>query len=99
MIRIVSEEEAHRRLLFADNLRYIMRTKKLSTAKVASRMGISPSTVSTYATGKQFPDEAHIYALARALRCSVDDLFDDSYVPWIFGADGIKDKEKYKDLL
>lgn len=101
MIRILPEEEVKRRVLFVDNLKYIMRSRKISATKVAARMGkgIYPSTICSYMHGDVFPDDKRIAKLADALECTVDDLFDDSYLPWVFGPEGIKDKEKYKELL
>lgn len=101
MIRILPEDEVHRRVLFVDNLKYLMRIKKISAVKVANRMGagIYPSTIYSYVKGDTFPSDDRIAKLAEALECTVDDLFDDSYLPWVFGPDGIIDKEKYKDLL
>ena len=101
MIRILPEDEVHRRILFADNLKYLMRIKKISASKIADRMGkgVYPATIYSYVHGDTFPSDERISSLAMALGCTVDDLFDDSYIPWIFGPDGIKDKEKYKDLL
>ena len=99
MIKTLSDAEANRRLLFVDNLKYILRTKKLGVNKVALRMGVSATTVHDYIKGKVFPDDERIAKLAEALECTVDDLFDDSYLPWVFGPEGITDKEKYKELL
>lgn len=101
MIRILPEEEVKRRVLFADNLKYLIRVKGLSAGKVANRMGkgVYASTIYSYVHGDTFPDDERIAKLAEALECTVDDLFDDSYLPWVFGPDGIKDKEKYKELL
>jgi transcriptional regulator with XRE-family HTH domain len=99
MIKFLPEDEANRRLLFVDNLKYIIRTKKLNANKLALRMGVNPSTICDYTKGRIFPNDERIYQLAAALECSVDDLFDDSYLPWVFGPEGITDKEKYKDLL
>ena len=101
MIRILPEEEVKRRVLFVDNLKYIMRSKRISAVKVASRMGkgIYPATIYSYMHGDVFPDDERIAKLAEALECTVNDLFDDSYLPWVFGPEGIKDKEKYKELL
>ena len=101
MIQFLPEEEANRRLLFTDNLKYIMRTKKISAVKAADRMGkgVYPTTIYKYMRGEVFPNDEVISALAAALECTVNDLFDDSYLPWVFGPEGIIDKEKYKDLL
>ena len=96
---ICSEEEANRRLLFVDNLKYIMRTKKIPASRLALKLGVYPYVINDYTRGKVLPDDERIAQIAEALGCTVDDLFDDSYVPWIFGPDGIRDKEKYKDLL
>lgn len=99
MIKFLSEEEAQRRLLFADNLKYIMRTKKISIDSVSKKLGVSTAAISKYTKGRTFPDDTRIKELAEALDCTVDDLFDDSYIPWVFGPEGITDKEKYKELL
>lgn len=99
MIEFLQDDEANRRLLFVDNLKYIMRTKKISTNRLAQKLKVYPYVISDYVRGKVFPNDERIAQLAEALECTVDDLFDDSYIPWIFGPDGIKDKEKYKELL
>lgn len=102
MITIFSnEEEARRRELFVDNLKYLMRTKKISANKIANRIGngVYPYNIYGYVHGDTFPTDDRIVELAAALECTVDDLFDDSYLPWVFGPEGIRDKEKYKDLL
>lgn len=87
MIEFLKEEEANRRLLFVDNLRHIMRTKGISANKVAKRMDVSPYTINNYTRGKIMPNDEQLKELAQALECTVDDLFDESYIPWQMGGD------------
>ena len=86
-MKIFTNDEARRRVLFADNLRYIIRSNKISINKLAKKVGVSSSMIQHYKSGKTFPREDTIEKLAEGLGCTVDDLFDDTYAPWKFGLD------------
>lgn len=81
------EEEVKRRILFADNLRYIIRSKGISQTKIARYIGTSVSTIGRYMKGQSMPSDDCINKIADAIGCTVDELFDDTYAPWNFGAD------------
>jgi transcriptional regulator with XRE-family HTH domain len=52
-----------------------LRTKyNLSQKEAASRIGISPSIVSSYETGERTPSTENLLALSRLYRCSTDYL-------------------------
>lgn len=78
------EDEVKRRILFADNLRYIIRSKGISQTRVANHIGVSSPTITAYMRGRFMPTDDRIVKIAEALDCSVDDLFDDTYDPWNF---------------
>jgi transcriptional regulator with XRE-family HTH domain len=84
-VKILKNEEAARAALFADNLRYIFRSRNLSKTKVANKLGLSTATIHSYLSGRTYPNEEQICQLADVLECSVDELFDDTYAPWKFG--------------
>lgn len=53
----------------------LLRTKSnLSQKEAASRLGISPSIVSSYETGERTPSTENLLALSRLYRCSTDYL-------------------------
>lgn len=81
------EEEVKRRILFADNLRYMIRSKGISQIKVANYIGVSSPTMTAYMRGRFMPSDERISKIAEVLECTVDDLFDDTYAPWNFGVD------------
>jgi DNA-binding transcriptional regulator YiaG len=55
-----SEAERGERQAVADEVNQLIKTSGLSRAKFASRIGTSPSRLSTYATGKVAPSAALI---------------------------------------
>lgn len=85
MIKIFSGDEANRRTLFCNNLRFILNNSDIKKKDVAREVGISTSVLSQYALGRLFPPEERIQKIADALGVTVDDLFDDTYAPWKFG--------------
>jgi transcriptional regulator with XRE-family HTH domain len=86
-MKLYINDEARRIVLFADNLRHIIRTKNISVTKLARQIGISTTMIHQYKSGKSFPNDYIINKLADGLGCTVDDLFDDTYAPWNFGSD------------
>lgn len=51
--------------------------KKLSRDKLAERVGVSPDVVAAWEDGTQFPDQEHLYLLAKALKVKIGALVDD----------------------
>ncbi len=62
-----------------------LRTKyNLSQKEAASRIGISPSIVSSYETGERTPSTENLLALSRLYRCSTDYLLGNNIVwKWV----------------
>ena len=57
-------------------LRTLRQCRHLSQAALAERAGLSTETVSAIERGKHVPRADTVLALARALACSPEDLFD-----------------------
>ena len=58
------------------NLKYLRRQAKKTQMEVAERTGVSQSTYSTWETGRFVPNSKFLPALAAALHCTIDDLFE-----------------------
>ena len=50
--------------------------KELTMAELAKKLGVSVPTVSRWENGEDFPAAARLPALADALDCSIDELYD-----------------------
>lgn len=85
MIKIFSGDEANRRTLFCNNLRFMLNNTNVKKKDIAREVGISTAILNQYALGRQFPSEDRIQKIADVLGVTVDDLFDDTYAPWKFG--------------
>lgn len=62
---------------FSNNLRTFRERKKITQTDLAETLGVSQSVVSFWEIGRNFPEAAKLPDLARALGCTVDDLFRD----------------------
>lgn len=58
------------------NLRDLRRQAKKTQMEVAECIGVSQPTYSTWETGRFLPNSKFLPALAAALHCTIDDLFD-----------------------
>lgn len=58
------------------NLRDLRRQAKKTQMEVAERTGVSQPTYSTWETGRFLPNSKFLPALAAALHCTIDDLFE-----------------------
>lgn len=58
------------------NLRDLRRQAKKTQMEVAERAGVSQPTYSTWETGRFLPNSKFLPALAAALHCTIDDLFE-----------------------
>lgn len=85
MIIFLPEEEADKRLLLSYNLRDLMREKGFSRTSLARMIGKPISVINSYIECSKYPDDNMMYTLAGALGCKVDDLIDDSSIPWRMG--------------
>lgn len=88
MIVILPEEEANRRLLLSYNLKDLMRDNGFSRTSLARRVGKPLSVIDSYLQCSDYPDDNMMYMLAGALGCKVEDLIDDSCIPWKMGKSG-----------
>ena len=87
MIKIPDQENVKRAALFSNNLRWMLRNGPIGNSELARKIGVSPAAIGSYARGRVFPNEERIQQIAEALNCSVDELFDDTYIPWNFGGE------------
>ena len=85
MVKIPDQEEIKRAALFSNNLRWMLRNGPIKNSELARKIGVSPATIGLYARGRAFPNDERIRQIADALECTVNDLFDDTYIPWNFG--------------
>lgn len=81
------EEEVKRRMRFANNLRYIIRSKNVPRSNIAKAAGVGTSQISEYMRGRCMPSDERISKIADAIGCTVDELFDDTHDPWNFGTE------------
>ena len=83
--QIMKPEEANRRVLFCNNLRYMLNNGPINHTELAKRLGLSYASIISYSKGRTFPNDERIRQIADALECTVEDLFDETYAPWKFG--------------
>lgn len=93
MIKILPEWEIDRHLLFIDNFKQLMLKKGISGNKLARLTGMKQTQISAFRTGKVFPTYEQAEKLAKALECTVQDFFDDTYKPWTVGEPENKENE------
>jgi repressor LexA len=66
-------------MTFSENLKLIMRTKKITANTIAERMGVTRGTVTHWSNAERFPkDDLTIKRLADVLGVKVGDLFDEN---------------------
>lgn len=68
----MTEDELKRE--FAYRLKRIMYVKGITQEELAERTGITQASISRYLSGSRMPNFLAIDKIARALKCSVDDL-------------------------
>lgn len=63
---------------FADNLKILMKSKKMTAEEIAQKIGVTRGTVTHWSNGERFPkDDLMIKKLAEILRVNVGELFGD----------------------
>lgn len=83
MIRIRDDEDQlEREIVFRENLTYMLRSKRISYAKLANVLDVSRAAISAYRLGRMFPSKDKIEKIAEVLDCKVNDLFDVDLIPW-----------------
>lgn len=70
---------------FQNNLKYIMRNKKVSGPALGRKLGITPYETKKSIFGSNKPDGELIKKIAATLDCTIDDLLDEDGNPWNFG--------------
>jgi DNA-binding XRE family transcriptional regulator len=68
------EDEPVKAAISAETLRAIRESKGLSVATLAREAGISPSYYEMIEAGRRLASEANRRAIARGLKCSVEDI-------------------------
>lgn len=63
-----------RLVLNSSKIRELMKLEEISQKELAERIGVSPSTLSEWLTGKSFPTPMHLGKLAEALDADQDIL-------------------------
>jgi DNA-binding XRE family transcriptional regulator len=71
-------DEQHVRI-FNRNLRSILNRKRITQSELAEATDTSQTMISRYITGECLPNALMLYKIARALNCSIDDLFYKEY--------------------
>lgn len=71
------------RPLLADGIRRAIKLTGLTTIELARRVGVSPSTLSTWTTGATRPSEERLTRFARLTNTTVYDL--ENGLPELFG--------------
>lgn len=72
-------EEADWIVNFSYNLRYMIRDKHSSAAKVGKQTGIHPAMVRRFMKGLSKPSREQIELIASVLECDVSELTDNVY--------------------
>lgn len=62
--------------LSGNKLSFYLAVQNMSKRQLAQQTGLSPTIISAYAKGTAFPSVIHAIAIARALKCSVHDIWD-----------------------
>ncbi len=63
------------KLIFAANLRRILREKNIKAKELAKLLGVSPSMVTHWRNGDKFPYPENIEKIAEALKVKYTELF------------------------
>jgi transcriptional regulator with XRE-family HTH domain len=87
MQKYLSGKDAEWAAIFSNNVRFIMRSKKSSCAKIAKQVGVSEYYIRQYVRGSARPSDEIVQRIADALDCDVSELIDTTYAPTNFGGD------------
>ena len=81
-VRTLNDEmdEDRRRLAFSRNLQKMIPFTGLSKGELAERLGITNAMLSRYLKGTNVPSVDKAYQIARFVGCTVDELFDETYM-------------------
>ena len=62
--------------MFSDNLKNIMRERNMSQARLASLLGVSKQTVSSWTNGRKIPRMKMLMSICDVLQCPIKALAD-----------------------
>lgn len=83
--RIVKEEDLDWILMFRNNLKAILKAKRISLKEVSKKLGMTDYKLSEYINGTSRLDDELVQKIAEAAGCTVDELLDETYCPWNYG--------------
>lgn len=74
-------------MVFARNLRRVRESRGMTQAKLAEVTDVKPSAISRYEGGGAIPSIITAKSMARALKCSIDDLAGYDYIEEVIGVE------------
>lgn len=83
--RIAREEDLDWIIMFRNNLKAILKTKRSSLKEVGKKIGMVEHKFSALINGTSKLDDVLVKKIADAAGCTVDELLDETYCPWNYG--------------
>ena len=65
---------------FADNLRNLRKSKKISQEELAEKVGVSRQSVSKWETSEAYPEMNNLLELCKIFHCNINDLVNDNMI-------------------
>ena len=65
---------------FADNLRNLRKSKKISQEELAEKVGVSRQSVSKWETSEAYPEMNNILELCKIFNCNISELVNDNMI-------------------
>ena len=65
---------------FADNLKNLRKSKKISQEQLAEKVGVSRQSVSKWETSEAYPEMNNILELCKIFHCNINDLVNDNMI-------------------
>ncbi len=81
---VINDKEHYNRIretISMDNMRKLLDSKDYSVTKLATRAGISGSTVNAYLNGQKIPSLTTLVSMANYLNCNTDFLIGRTNIP------------------
>ena len=75
---------------FRENLKSLVENSPYTTREIATAVGVTPSSMSRYITGKRDPDAEYIIAMAKYFGVSID---------WLLGVDDTPERHQNTEIL
>ena len=75
---------------FRENLKSLVENSPYTTREIATAVGVTPSSMSMYITGKRDPDAEYIIAMAKYFGVSID---------WLLGVDDTPERHQNTEIL